>query len=430
MPAGDVVLATAIGSVPFTGSICSRASCSSNQSAGVRDDLAVEQADDHPERLVHPRPLGDRVDAHHHRVGDQRARPDAEHRPAVASGSRAARSGRRPSSGGGTGRLTTPEPSRMRWVRCPAAARNTAGSAMFSHAAEWCSPTHASSKPEPVAPLDQLEVAAERDQRALADRVVRRDEHPEAHPSHTGTSISPSSRPPRRPADHTGGTLVLSACTVPIEPESTDGSVGGALLTAFTVKRHMALVHDVEVIEDPAAAAVALDPVRARLLAELAEPGVGGDARRPRRARPPEGQLPPPHARGARPRRAGRGAQARRHHRARAAGHRRQLRRVARRARRAAPRPRAGRRPPLGPLPRRARRPRRARGRQPRPPRRRRRASGCRRWRIDTEIRFRSAADRAAFADELTAAVLDLAARYHHDDGRPHRLVVAAHPDR
>jgi DNA-binding transcriptional ArsR family regulator len=47
---------------------------------------------------------------------------------------------------------------------------------------------------------------------------------------------------------------------------------------------------------------------------------------------------------------------------------------------------------------------------------------------IDTEIGFRSAEDRAAFADELTAAVLDLAARYHHDDGRPHRLVVAAHP--
>jgi DNA-binding transcriptional ArsR family regulator len=47
---------------------------------------------------------------------------------------------------------------------------------------------------------------------------------------------------------------------------------------------------------------------------------------------------------------------------------------------------------------------------------------------IDTEIRFRSAEDRAAFADELTAAVVDLAARYHHDDGRPHRLIVAAHP--
>ena len=47
---------------------------------------------------------------------------------------------------------------------------------------------------------------------------------------------------------------------------------------------------------------------------------------------------------------------------------------------------------------------------------------------IDTEIRFNSPEDRAAFADELTAAVAELAARYHHDDGRPHRLVVAAHP--
>jgi DNA-binding transcriptional ArsR family regulator len=47
---------------------------------------------------------------------------------------------------------------------------------------------------------------------------------------------------------------------------------------------------------------------------------------------------------------------------------------------------------------------------------------------IDTEIRFRTAADRAAFADDLTAAVIELAARYHHDDGRPHRLIVAAYP--
>jgi DNA-binding transcriptional ArsR family regulator len=47
---------------------------------------------------------------------------------------------------------------------------------------------------------------------------------------------------------------------------------------------------------------------------------------------------------------------------------------------------------------------------------------------IDTEIRFRSAQDRAAFADELTEAVVALAARYHHDGGRPHRLVIAAHP--
>ncbi|WP_110181401.1 ArsR/SmtB family transcription factor [Nocardioides solisilvae] len=47
---------------------------------------------------------------------------------------------------------------------------------------------------------------------------------------------------------------------------------------------------------------------------------------------------------------------------------------------------------------------------------------------IDTTIRFRTPEDRAAFADDLTAAVLELAARHHHDDGRPHRLVVAAHP--
>lgn len=47
---------------------------------------------------------------------------------------------------------------------------------------------------------------------------------------------------------------------------------------------------------------------------------------------------------------------------------------------------------------------------------------------IDTEIRFRNAADRAAFGDDLTAAVINLAARYHHDDGRAHRVVVAAYP--
>jgi DNA-binding transcriptional ArsR family regulator len=47
---------------------------------------------------------------------------------------------------------------------------------------------------------------------------------------------------------------------------------------------------------------------------------------------------------------------------------------------------------------------------------------------IDTEIGFRSAEDRAAFADELTEVLVDLVSRYHHDDGRPHRVVVAAHP--
>lgn len=50
---------------------------------------------------------------------------------------------------------------------------------------------------------------------------------------------------------------------------------------------------------------------------------------------------------------------------------------------------------------------------------------------IDTEIRFASAADRAAFTAELADAVTDLVARYHDEEapgGRPHRLLVASHP--
>ncbi|HEV2786547.1 MAG TPA: helix-turn-helix domain-containing protein [Solirubrobacteraceae bacterium] len=47
---------------------------------------------------------------------------------------------------------------------------------------------------------------------------------------------------------------------------------------------------------------------------------------------------------------------------------------------------------------------------------------------LDTEIAFRSPAERASFADELVAAVTQLAAKYHDREGRPHRLVVAAHP--
>jgi DNA-binding transcriptional ArsR family regulator len=49
---------------------------------------------------------------------------------------------------------------------------------------------------------------------------------------------------------------------------------------------------------------------------------------------------------------------------------------------------------------------------------------------LDAEIRFASAADRRAFTDELTGAVASLIAKYH-DQGAPggrwHRLVVAAH---
>ena len=50
---------------------------------------------------------------------------------------------------------------------------------------------------------------------------------------------------------------------------------------------------------------------------------------------------------------------------------------------------------------------------------------------IDTEIRFRSPGDRAAFTHELTDAVTQLVARYHDASapgGRPHRLVLVAHP--
>ena len=47
---------------------------------------------------------------------------------------------------------------------------------------------------------------------------------------------------------------------------------------------------------------------------------------------------------------------------------------------------------------------------------------------VDTVIGFSSAADRAAFAADLQAAVAALVARYHHDDGRPHRLTISSYP--
>lgn len=50
---------------------------------------------------------------------------------------------------------------------------------------------------------------------------------------------------------------------------------------------------------------------------------------------------------------------------------------------------------------------------------------------IDTTIRFRSAEQRAAFSQELTTVVTQLVARYHDESapgGRAHRLVILAHP--
>jgi DNA-binding transcriptional ArsR family regulator len=50
---------------------------------------------------------------------------------------------------------------------------------------------------------------------------------------------------------------------------------------------------------------------------------------------------------------------------------------------------------------------------------------------LDGEVRFATAADRAAFAGELSSAVTALVAKYHDEStagGRPHRIVVAIHP--
>ncbi len=47
---------------------------------------------------------------------------------------------------------------------------------------------------------------------------------------------------------------------------------------------------------------------------------------------------------------------------------------------------------------------------------------------VDTVVGFASPEDRAAFASDLQEVVTDLVARYHHDDGRPHRLSVASYP--
>lgn len=50
---------------------------------------------------------------------------------------------------------------------------------------------------------------------------------------------------------------------------------------------------------------------------------------------------------------------------------------------------------------------------------------------VDTVIRFRSPQERAAFSGELTEAINQLVAKYHDEStprGRSHRLVILAHP--
>jgi hypothetical protein len=50
---------------------------------------------------------------------------------------------------------------------------------------------------------------------------------------------------------------------------------------------------------------------------------------------------------------------------------------------------------------------------------------------VDTEVRFRSAGERAAFTNELTDAISKLVSKYHDAStpgGRAHRVVLVAHP--
>src|SRR5262249_3323665 len=83
-----------------------------------------------------------------------------------------------------------------------------------------------------------------------ASRGCRRQQHREGR-TVPGEPILAQREPGRRPGGNGAlTTKVVNASIAPMEP-----------------------VADLEVIEDPAAAMVALDPIRARLLAELAEPG-------------------------------------------------------------------------------------------------------------------------------------------------------------
>jgi DNA-binding transcriptional ArsR family regulator len=52
---------------------------------------------------------------------------------------------------------------------------------------------------------------------------------------------------------------------------------------------------------------------------------------------------------------------------------------------------------------------------------------------VEGEVRFANAGDRAAFAEELATAVTTLISRYHDEQaesGRTHRLVLAIHPSK
>ena len=128
-------------------------------------------------------------------VGDQRARADAEHRPsagqvvelheAVGDHHRVV-----------VGQADDPgaEPDPLRPLPCGGEEHRRVGDVLPRRRVVLADPGLLEA--EPVAPLDQLEVVAERDQRALAHRVVRRDEHAEAHRSRLGPSVVRQRLPP------------------------------------------------------------------------------------------------------------------------------------------------------------------------------------------------------------------------------------------
>ena len=47
---------------------------------------------------------------------------------------------------------------------------------------------------------------------------------------------------------------------------------------------------------------------------------------------------------------------------------------------------------------------------------------------LDAEVRFARPADRAAFLGELTDALAEIVSKYHAEAGRPHRVIIAVHP--
>ena len=190
-------------------------------------------------------------------------------------------------------------------------------------------------------------------------------------------------------------------------------------------------MHDVTVIDDPAAAEASLDPIRARLLAELAEPGSASTLAGARRAHPPEGELPPAGAGAPRAGRAGRGAPQGQLHRARAPGDGRVLRDLADRpvGGRAGPVARA--RPALRALAARARGAAGPRGRRADHRGERRRQAASRRSASTARSASRPRRTARRSPPSWPTPSTRLVAKYHDADApavATHRFVVALHP--